>query len=174
MLAADPETGRVGRLSVSTTAGQVELAERHASTTVATGAAPTPPVTMTDADIQRLFGPALAVQPPPAVRFLLYFELATDTLTSESRAQLPDVMTAVRVRTAPDVSVIGHTDTTGAPRSNTALGLQRATVIRDQLLQVGLDPDLIEVASHGEADPLVPTEDNVQEARNRRVEVIVR
>jgi outer membrane protein OmpA-like peptidoglycan-associated protein len=75
---------------------------------------------------------------------------------------------------APDVSVIGHTDTTGADTANAALGLQRASVIRDQLLQTGLDPALVEVVSFGESDLLVPTADNVAEARNRRVEVIVR
>ena len=174
VLAADPESGEVGRLTVSTTAGQVELAERHASTMVASGRAPTPPVLMSEADIQQLFGPALAVQPPPAVRFLLYFELGSDTLTPESRTQLPAVLAAVRGRVAPDVSVLGHTDTTGAARTNAALGLQRATLIRTQLLETGLDPDLIEVASHGESDLLVPTEDNVEEPRNRRVEVVVR
>jgi OOP family OmpA-OmpF porin len=174
VLAADPETGDVGRVTVSTTAGAVELVERGASTTVASGAAPTPPTAMSEADIQRLFGSALAVQPPPAVHFLLYFELGSDTLTPESTTQLPAVLAAASGRVAPDVSVIGHTDTTGAASTNAALGLQRASLIRDQLLQTGLDPALVDAVSHGESDPLVPTEDNVAEARNRRVEVIVR
>lgn len=173
-LAPDPDTGDLGRLTVTTPAGSVELAERYGSTTVIEGAAPSPPSTMTDAEVQQLFGPALAVQAPAAVRFLLYFELGSDTLTPESRAQLPAVLTAVRGRVAPDVEVVGHTDTTGVAAANAKLGLQRASLIRDQLLQVGLDPSLLEVASHGESDLLVPTDDNVAEARNRRVEVIVR
>ena len=126
VLAADPETGDVGRLTVVSLSGRVELAERHASTTIISGAAPSPPTTMSEADIQRLFGPALAVQPPPALRFLLYFELGGDTLTPESKAQLPAVLAAARGRVAPDVSVIGHTDTTGAATTNAALGLQHA------------------------------------------------
>lgn len=174
VLAADPETGEIGRLTVTSPAGSVELAERHASTTVTDGTAPAPPAAMSDAEVQTLFGPALAVQAPAAQRFLLYFELGGDTLTAESRAQLPAVVTAVRTRVAPDVQVIGHTDTTGAAAANAALGLQRATLIRNQLLQAGLDSTLVEVVSHGESDPLVPTGDNVAEARNRRVEVIVR
>jgi outer membrane protein OmpA-like peptidoglycan-associated protein len=173
-LAPDPDTGNVGRLTVSTAAGNVELAERHASTTVTAGAAPAPPAVMSDADVQRLFGAAIAIQAPAALRFLLYFELGGDTLTAESRAQLPDVLAAVRGRVAPDVQVVGHTDTTGVAAANAELGLQRATLIRDQLLQAGLDATLIEVASHGESDPLVPTDDNVAEAGNRRVEVVVR
>lgn len=174
VLAPDPETGDLGRLTVTSPAGSVELADRHASTIVNEGAAPAPPSTMSEAEVQTLFGAALAVQAPPAQRFLLYFELGGDTLTAESRAQLPAVLAAVRGRVAPDVQVVGHTDTTGAAAANAALGLQRASLIRDQLLQAGLDPALIEVVSHGESDPVVPTDDNVAEARNRRVEVIVR
>lgn len=174
VLAPDPETGDLGRLTVTSPAGSVELADRHASTIVNEGGAPAPPSTMSEAEVQTLFGAALAVQAPPAQRFLLYFELGGDTLTAESRAQLPSVLAAVRGRVAPDVQVVGHTDTTGAAATNAALGLQRATLIRDQLLQAGLDPALLEVVSHGESDPIVPTDDNVAEARNRRVEVIVR
>jgi len=42
------------------------------------------------------------------------------------------------------------------------------------LIEVGLDASLIETTSHGEADLLVPTADNVAEPRNRRVEITVR
>jgi len=173
-LAADPESGEVGHLTISNTAGQVELGERHASTRVATGRAPAQPVTLSEAEIEQLFGPALAVLPPPAVRFLLYFELGTDTLTPESKTQLLAVLAAVRGRVAPDVNVVGHTDTIGPTRRNATLGLERASLIREQLLKTGLDAALIEVASHGESDLLVPTADNIEEPRNRRVEVVVR
>ena len=46
--------------------------------------------------------------------------------------------------------------------------------MRDLLVAAGLDAALVEVASHGESNPLVPTPDNTAEARNRRVEVTVR
>jgi outer membrane protein OmpA-like peptidoglycan-associated protein len=174
VLAADPETGEVGRVTVTTSGGQVELVERGASTTVTAGGAPTPPSPMPDAEIQRMFGAALAVQPPAARRFDLYFETGGDTLTADSKAQVPDVLAAVKGRVAPEVSVIGHTDTTGAAGANVALGLRRATLIRDLLLQAGLDASLVDVASHGESNLLVQTPDSTAEARNRRVEVTVR
>jgi outer membrane protein OmpA-like peptidoglycan-associated protein len=173
-LAADPETGDVGRLSVTTPRGQVELAARNASTTVVGGAAPAPATLMSDAEIERLFGAVMRGQAPPALRYLLYFELGSDTLTPESKVEVLAVVDAVRNRVAPDVSVIGHTDTIGPRPRNAALGLERASLIRDHLLETGLDRSLVEVASHGESDLLVPTADNVVEARNRRVEVIVR
>jgi peptidoglycan-associated lipoprotein len=174
VLVPDPESGDVGRLAISNPAGLVELSQAGESTMVVSGRAPAAPVVLSDAEIQRLFGAALAVQPPAARQFNLYFELGGDTLTPESRALVADVIAAVRGRIAPDVSVIGHTDTTGAADANVALGLRRAGLIRDLLIQAGLDPALVEVVSHGEADPLVDTPDGTAEARNRRVEVTVR
>jgi len=38
----------------------------------------------------------------------------------------------------------------------------------------GVSPDHIEINYHGEANPLVKTEEGVAEPRNRRVEVTVR
>jgi outer membrane protein OmpA-like peptidoglycan-associated protein len=74
----------------------------------------------------------------------------------------------------PEVSVIGDTDTQGDAGQNVTLGLRRAGIIRDLLVSAGIDSSRIEIASHGEADPVVPTPDNTAEPRNRRVEVTVR
>jgi outer membrane protein OmpA-like peptidoglycan-associated protein len=72
------------------------------------------------------------------------------------------------------VAVIGHTDTTGSAAGNFALGLKRAQMIQNLLVNEGLDASLIEVTSLGESDPLVRTADEVLEPRNRRVEISVR
>ena len=127
-----------------------------------------------EAEIQRIFGAALAVVPEAPRHFNLYFELGSDTLTAESKALAAEVVSTVRARSAPDVTVIGHTDTTDTAANNAALGLRRAVLIRDLLVQAGLDGALVEVASHGESDLLVPTPDNTAEPKNRRVEVSVR
>ena len=68
----------------------------------------------------------------------------------------------------------GHTDTTGNAQNNAELGMRRANVVRSMLVQTGLSTLMIDVRSHGEAELLVPTADNVSEPRNRRVEITVR
>ena len=83
-------------------------------------------------------------------------------------------MRAVGQRAAADVTVIGHTDTTGTAAANSALGLKRATAVRALLVAAGLDQAVVETASHGEADLLVPTPDDTAEPRNRRVEITVK
>ena len=174
VLAPGPETGEVGRLVVSTPAGSVELTRVRESTLVPSGAAPGAVVVLSEDEIQRVFGAALAVMPAATQHFNLYFEVGSDQLTPSSQAIVAEVTAQVRGRVAIDVTVIGHTDTTGDTASNTALGLRRATLIRDLLIQAGLDGAVVDVRSHGESDPVVPTADNTAEARNRRVEVTIR
>jgi outer membrane protein OmpA-like peptidoglycan-associated protein len=54
------------------------------------------------------------------------------------------------------------------------LGLERVESVKALLVSKGVDPSGIEVASHGEDNPLVETEDEVAEPRNRRIEITVR
>jgi outer membrane protein OmpA-like peptidoglycan-associated protein len=174
VLLPDPDDGHLGAASVTSPAGSVELTMARGSTRVAPGAAPTPQTEMTEEEIQRVFGEALAARPPAPRQFLLYFLTGGDELTPESRTLLPQIVELVRGRAAADVTVIGHTDTTDTAQANAALGLRRATLIRNQLLAAGLNESQVDVSSHGETDLLVATADNVAQPRNRRVEVTVR
>lgn len=174
VLLPDDETGTTGRASVSNAAGAVDLNEARASTSAAAGQAPSTVAILSDADVQSVFGEALAALPPAPVHFTLFYKFDSDELTDESSALLPKILEAVKARPTPDVIIIGHTDTTGTPANNSALGMKRAAAVRTRLVDAGLDPASVEATSHGEADLLVPTADNVAEPRNRRVEITVR
>ncbi len=125
-------------------------------------------------NVQKRHGAMLAMQPPPEERFVLQFETGTSRLTSNSLAQLPNILAQARARAGGELVVIGHTDRVGLPANNDALSLQRARAVRDLLVSQGFNPDLIEAAGRGEREPVVPTEPNVNEPRNRRAEIIVR
>jgi outer membrane protein OmpA-like peptidoglycan-associated protein len=73
-----------------------------------------------------------------------------------------------------EVQVTGHTDRVGSVASNDSLALERAQAVRDMLIQRGLQASFIRPVGRGEREPLVPTPDEQEEPRNRRVEVIVR
>jgi outer membrane protein OmpA-like peptidoglycan-associated protein len=173
-VAPAPESSDIGVVTVRTPGGEVTLDAAYEATTVTPGRAPSPPAVLPTDEVRRLFGDVVASLPPPARRFLLYFDIGADTLTPASQALVPDILATVAARPAPEVSVVGHTDTTGTPAANVDLGLRRAALIRDLLVGAGLDGGLVEVTSHGESNPVVPTPDNTAEARNRRVEVTVR
>jgi outer membrane protein OmpA-like peptidoglycan-associated protein len=174
VLLPDPESRLTGRARVSNEFGSANLATARASTVVTSAAAPAPVTTMTESEIQRLFGEALAALPPAPRHFTLQFRFESDALTAESAALIPDILTAVKALAVPEVVVVGHTDTMGDPKSNIALGLKRAGTVRTILVQAGLPPSTIDITSHGEADLTVKTRNNVAEPRNRRVEITVR
>jgi outer membrane protein OmpA-like peptidoglycan-associated protein len=174
VLLPDADSGTTGRAEVSNAAGKVDLGAARESTTVVSGQAPSAVTVMDAGDVQRVFGDALAALPPPPIHFVLFYKFDSDELTDESRALVPDVLAAVKSRPIPEVVIIGHTDTAGPAANNFILGMRRAVAVRALLLEAGLDPSLVDVTSHGEADLLVPTADNIAEPRNRRVEITVR
>jgi len=174
VLLPDAESGPTSRVVVSSRAGAVQLAAPFDTTSVSTNGAPTPPAKIAEAEVARQFAAVLADLPAAPRRFNLYVRTESSELTGESRALVPAVLEAVRQRPGPDVTVIGHTDTTGTAGNNYRLGLQRAMAVRDLLLKTGLDASLVEVESHGEADLLTRTPNHTAEPRNRRVEITVK
>jgi outer membrane protein OmpA-like peptidoglycan-associated protein len=166
--------GTIGRVAVSNSSASVDLDAAREYTSVSANQPPASPAVMSEADVQRLFGVAISTLPPPPEHFTLHFRFESDELTDDSRVLLGRILDAVRKRPASEVAVIGHTDTAGTPASNFELGLKRAQMIHKLLVGEGLDSSLIEVTSHGEGDPLVPTADEVLEPRNRRVEISIR
>ncbi len=127
-----------------------------------------------EAEVNRRFGTLLATLPSPAESFVVNFDPNQDTISAESRPQVARIVASIQSRRSTGVTVIGHTDTTGDPQSNYALGLQRAEVVAAEVKAAAPPGAAVFVVSHGESDPAVKTEDNVSEPRNRRVEVIVR
>jgi outer membrane protein OmpA-like peptidoglycan-associated protein len=73
-----------------------------------------------------------------------------------------------------DVLVVGHTDAVGTDASNDALGQRRADVVRAALIRQGLPADAVRAISRGKRELVIPTPAGVAEARNRRVEIVVR
>jgi outer membrane protein OmpA-like peptidoglycan-associated protein len=173
VLLPDPESGTTGRAIVTNEFGSADLAAPRAALRV-TGEGRPRPVAMSEGDVKRLFGDALAALPPAPRHFTLQFQFESDALTEESTALVPEILRSVKVLSVPEVVVVGHTDTMGEPKANIALGLKRAIGVRDLLIEAGLAPATIEVTSHGEANLLVKTFDNSPEPRNRRVEITVR
>ena len=174
VLVPDPD-GSTGSISVSNEAGKVLIDSPYHSTSIKDGqSVPAPPVAMEKEKVDAIFSKALAAQPDPPVHFLLYMKNDSTDLTADSSAQIPGIIETIQARNAYSISVIGHTDTLGDKEANQRLSTQRADSVSQLLIQHGVDAEKIETTSHGEENPLVKTDDNVSEPKNRRVEVIVR
>jgi outer membrane protein OmpA-like peptidoglycan-associated protein len=132
------------------------------------------PVTSSAEQVQARFGAALAARPLPPAQFTLYFVEGKDEFTPESKREFDGVFTEIAKRPLPDLLVIGHTDKVGNDAFNDALSRQRAEVVRKALVDRGIAADNIVIVGRGKREPVVATADGVAEARNRRVEILVR
>jgi len=174
VLIDDPD-GRVGQALVSTGTGEQALTQKNQSTRIKTPEAiPEAPRLMSADEIGARFGDALKAQPERPAHFLLYFVSGTTDLDENSRRLLQQIKEQVSGQPLADIRIIGHTDTVGSAESNAELALGRAREVARELIEVGIDESLLRIDSHGEGNPLVITQDNVEEPRNRRVEVVVR
>ena len=126
------------------------------------------------AEVRESFGTVLEALPSRPAAFVLYFVTGTDELTPESKGELQKVLAALKQRPSPDVVAIGHTDTVGDMASNDRLSAQRAERMKSYLIEIGIPVERIKTAGRGSRELLVPTERNVDEPRNRRVEINVR
>jgi outer membrane protein OmpA-like peptidoglycan-associated protein len=110
----------------------------------------------------------------PAQRLSLYFEAGGVTLTPASAAEFNAFVARFQGRTDVDFMVIGHTDRVGEANANEALSLKRAQAVGQTLSQQGFDAERTQAFGMGERRPLKPTDDDVAEALNRRVELVAR
>lgn len=128
-------------------------------------------------DAQRVreqFGTTIAALPPHPATFMLYFVNDSDELTPQSQAEVQKIFAELKRRPLPDIVVIGHTDSVGGLAYNDQLSKARAERTREMLVEMGLPRERIHVRGRGKRELLVPTDDNVDEPRNRRVEINVR
>ena len=166
--------GKVGEITVFNEAGDITLTEARESVQVSQAKAPENPTVLSKQEIDKTFHDAMEATPKPAKKYILYFMSDTTNLTRDSKNQLPEILQEIEKRIPCDVSIVGHSDTRGGNEYNLNLSRARANEVKKELLAIGVNPNLIEVAYHGEADLLTPTDDDVSEPKNRRAEVIVR
>lgn len=165
--------GSVGALVVTHGTQEHTLSTPHAAATIGQPGTLTTS-TVTEAEARSVFDAALGAQPARPASFVLNFLLDSDEFTSESKSVVEDVLRDIAKRPAPDVVVIGHTDTVGTDDYNDRLSVQRAERIRTRLVELGIAPERIQATGRGKRELFVPTADQVAEPKNRRVEIVVR
>jgi outer membrane protein OmpA-like peptidoglycan-associated protein len=166
--------GHVGTVVVERDGKQVVLNTAYAASRIVDGGAPAAERFGGAESVRAEFAGVLSTLPDRPKSFLVYFLEGTDEFTEESGVEFARILSELRERSAPDVVVIGHTDRVGNLQYNDDLSLQRAERVRGELVRLGIPEARIRIAGRGEREPLVATDDEVVEPRNRRVEISVR
>ena len=100
---------------------------------------------------------------------MVFFDWGKGEVRSDDAATLDKVAEVYRANPSARLKLLGHSDRSGSAATNRRTALERAEMIRAELEKRGIPRNAMSVASFGEEQPLVPTEDGVREVQNRRV-----
>ena len=117
-------------------------------------------------------GPSPAIaQQPAAEPFRIFFDWGKPDISRDAAAILDELLAEQARNPGITLAIEGHSDRSGSTAANRRAAWKRADSVRAYLAERGVAPSRMTMASHGEERPIVPTEDGVREAQNRRVEI---
>ena len=167
------QDGSASAVVVKTADGELVLDKSYSSAEVSQGGR-IKSLQQSAESVSTRYSAAISAQPQRPVSYLLYFRSDRVELTAESKLVLKEVQADLKARAAPEITVIGHTDSVSDDAYNDALSLERAKAMRNLLIAEGISAEHLTVAGRGKREPLVQTAEQVREPRNRRVEIFVR
>ncbi|MBP6895235.1 MAG: OmpA family protein [Pseudacidovorax sp.] len=168
------DDGTPSAVVVKTAGGQQRLDKPYERASVVAASQP-PVVDTTDAATVQARNPSLfSMRPARPQRYVLFFDTGGTRLAAQSQRDLDALLGDALARPGADLVITGYTDTRGAAAANDALSLARAQMVRQMLIQRGFAQERIEAAGRGERELAVPTADEVDEPRNRRVVIDLR
>lgn len=102
--------------------------------------------------------------------FVIYFEFDSDEVKgAEAGVTLIKAARSIAANKATSVVVVGHTDSAGRDAYNQKLALRRAENVREALIGLDVNAEIIDPVSVGESAQEKKTSDGVREDANRRV-----
>jgi outer membrane protein OmpA-like peptidoglycan-associated protein len=103
----------------------------------------------------------------------LNFETGGTTLTPASGSTVTDLTRVLNAYPSSQVKLVGYTDTTGDPATNTTLSLARAKAVADLLASGGVAASRVTTEGLGSANPVASNDTEEGRAKNRRIELTV-
>ncbi|MEM6811752.1 MAG: OmpA family protein [Pseudomonadota bacterium] len=134
---------------------------------------------------------AMPVPPPPApepeaqpfdvdpsepmkiedAKYIVFFDWDEFTLNPGAISIIDAAAEEAKTRGPVTINIVGHTDTSGSQDYNETLSMRRANVVKDAMVERGVDVNMVNVNHRGENELLVDTPDGVREPANRRSEI---
>jgi len=103
----------------------------------------------------------------------ILFDVDKATLKPQAREVLSKICGIIQVAGDYNLSIEGHTDSTGADEYNQQLSERRAKSVYDYLNNCGLQASSLESKGFGEAQPIASNDTNEGRQKNRRVEIVI-
>ena len=103
----------------------------------------------------------------------IQFEYNSSALTVDSQTGVEMLTEFLRRNPDLKVELAGHTDNVGSENYNTKLSADRAEVVRQALIDNGIDENRLTAKGYGATKPLWPNDSDEHRALNRRTEMMI-
>ena len=113
---------------------------------------------------------------PDAARFAaetVYFDFDKSNIKPSELPKIRAVFDAMKSMPTKAVRIEGNTDNRGTEEYNRALGERRALSVREELVKMGMNPEMVPTISYGEDKPADPANNEAAWAKNRRADFIL-
>ena len=104
----------------------------------------------------------------------IHFEFNSATLSESSNAGIAMLKTFLENNPLLTIELSGHTDNIGDEMFNLKLSENRAEVVKEALVKLGIEPNRIATKGYGSSQPIVPNDSEANRALNRRTEMKIR
>ena len=101
---------------------------------------------------------------------IIYFDFDKFNLSEVSKEKIK-LFLDNNSSTIEEYLVVGHTDTKGTKKYNLSLSIKRAEVVKEILINYGIQQSRIKILGKGEESLAVNTPDDTKQPANRRVEI---
>ena len=103
----------------------------------------------------------------------IQFEYNSSALTEDSESGIQMLLEFLQRNPDLKVELAGHTDNVGSDSYNLKLSSERAEVVRQALVDKGIDATRLTAKGYGATRPLVPNDSEEHQSVNRRTEMII-
>ena len=103
---------------------------------------------------------------------VVHFEVNEDILTKEDKEFLGRVAASMKLPKT-RILIQGHTDNTGGDAINVPLSLNRAKVVKEYLVSLGIAADRMEVKGFSSEKPIDTNDTPEGRAKNRRADMVI-
>jgi len=101
---------------------------------------------------------------------IIYFDFDKSELSSISKKEIKKFLEKYE-NVISKFLIVGHTDTKGTKEYNYKLSIERADVVKNLLIDLGINEENIKILGKGEIDLNIKTNDEVPHPANRRAEI---
>tara|TARA_B100000482_G_scaffold3645_1_gene3265 strand:+ start:665 stop:1576 length:912 start_codon:yes stop_codon:yes gene_type:complete len=101
---------------------------------------------------------------------IIYFDFDKSELSSISKKEIKKFLEKYE-NVISKFLIVGHTDTKGTKEYNYKLSIERANVVKNLLIDLGIKEENIKILGKGEIDLNIKTNDEVPHPANRRAEI---